>query len=145
MEQSQFITEDGGYSSGGDKIGFRVICLEQYRRCILEGSKTTNFNPYFVSAVKMLGIMILPKFKFNEELKEQFYENEDLIIKEKKEYVEQLNEINKVKKNPNSLTYNHNEKMMILNREKLSILNALLDQLNYFEEETVDSFDMEIP
>lgn len=85
---SDFHVEDGEDFKGSDALGIKEICLEQFRRCCVEGSKemlrggteirtvrgmhvevtVPNQREIFINSVKMLEIIMKPDILKNEKI-----------------------------------------------------------------------------
>ena len=124
-------------------VGIKEIALEQYRRCMSEGSKTFNGpdgmkqREIYINAVKSMETILYPKIldtkNFND-ININIVENEKKITQTKKEYTDTYRRLKETQQPINEalLKDNFERDLVELYREKLVILSILLDKLNYF-------------
>ena len=130
-------------------IGIKEIALEQFRRCMTEGSK--NFNSLdgksqkeiFINSVKGMEIILYPKLldkKNFPEVNTNIVENEKSIEDLKERYKQTYERLQEKAQpiNENLLKENYETELLELYRKKLIILSILLDKLNYFCEGGID-------
>jgi hypothetical protein len=132
-------------------IGIKEIALEQYRRCMSEGSKTFNGHDgpkqreIYINAVKSMEVILYPKIldtKNFGEINLNVVENERKIIELKNKYSETYKRMkdNNQQINEGLLNNNFEQELVDLYREKLVILSILLDKLNYFCEGSIEDY-----
>lgn len=134
------VFEDGENWSS-HTIGIKEIALEQFRRCMSEGSKTfslPNQREIYINCVKQLEVILYPKLndKNFKQHKENIVENEKKLADLKKEYADTLKRLKEKSKdiNENLLNQNYETDLIEIYREKLILLSNLLDDVNYFNE-----------
>lgn len=149
--------EDGENYKGGDVPSITLIAMEQYRRCMIEGSKEMSrggqVNKFhkgqmiavdipdqrevFINCVKMLEILLIPEIIKKDKIQQLLKENNVEIVKLK-------NNANVVKKkyerrpsiklNMEKLDEEYAPEMVNNFRIRLGVLGMLLSDLNYFQE-----------
>ena len=144
--------EDSENYGAGEAAGIKGIALEQYRRCIIEGSKemsrggtTTkvingkvikmeipNQIDIFVNCVVSLGVILSPEFLEHEEYTEEKdkIEEEESKLKEKGIYA-----VRNSAKNKSDAVKSYYELLLVnLYRKKLKLYSKLLKEINYYDE-----------
>lgn len=132
-------------------VGIKEIALEQFRRCMNEGSK--NFNgpdgtkqrEMFINAVKSMEVILYPKILDKKNYKDinlNIVENERKISNLKKQYVDTYQRLkdNQQPINEALLKDNYERDLLELYREKLVIISILLERINYFCEGAIEDY-----
>ena len=132
-------------------VGIKEIALEQYRRCMSEGSKSFNGadgarqREIFINAVKSMEVILYPKILDKKNYKEinlNVVENERKISELKSKYSQTYQRLkdNQQPINEPLLKDNFERDSVELYREKLVILSILLEKLNYFCEGAIEDY-----
>jgi len=169
--EDQYVIEDEQPFFGGDNDkGIKSIFLNQYGRCCLEGSKemikggnvtkiingkpvtiqVPNQREIFINTVKIMEIILKPKFDKETEAKMGLLDND---IKNKnneaeKDYEAKQQAYELKKRNPkvqlpawanieNQIYDELQLKLVKVYQKKLLVLSTLLNKLNYFEEGSI--------
>ena len=132
-------------------VGIKEIALEQYRRCMSEGSKTFNGpegpkqREIWINSVERMEDILYAKILDKKNFKDinlNVVENEKKIRELKNEYAETYRRLkeNNQPINEALLKDNFERDLIKLYREKLVIMSILLDKLNYFCEGGIEDF-----
>lgn len=168
--------EDGEDYRGAEALGIKIIVLEQYRRCCIEGSKEMrragisnkiikgivveveipDQREIFINSVKMLEIILAPELlqkegnkylKQLEEIDKRIKKLEESYEEIRKEFGDAFSEKNKRQPEIFNREKSYSQetrmkddmfsKLVILFQDKLILLSIKLNDLNYFDEESI--------
>jgi len=141
-----------GYDQG---LSFKQICLEQFRKCIIEGSKEMvrgrekrdnlhntliaipDQREIFTNSCEALRVLLAPKImQYNKEFGKMFKEFDDEKVNLIKKYNDVVAEVKKKNKQvSDSFMEKISQDLVIMYRDKLLVaISCLLNHMNYFDE-----------
>lgn len=136
-----FFVEEENYRS--KEVSIKIISLEQYRRCAIEGSKNI-INDHiqreiYFNSVRSMEIILFPEILKRADIKQQIKENEDKLEALEKEYKQHYDDLKQQAKNgrivnKELLRDTYERKLITIYQEKLIIIGLLLKELNYYDE-----------
>ncbi len=149
--------EDSENYKAGEVPSITLISMEQYRRCMIEGSKemsrggqvnkihkgqlipvdVPDQREIFINCVKMLEILLMPEILKKENIKTLLKKNDNDINNLKndaKVVKKKYDRLPTIKLNMEKLDAEFAPGMVNHFRIRLGVLGMLLSQLNYFQE-----------